>query len=60
MKSLLALHAIASQRGDGLRPELLALLERLRTEAALPEPMLKVVENVRDVPSSKPATNEKD
>jgi hypothetical protein len=29
MMSLLALHRIAAQRGDGLRPELVSLLERL-------------------------------
>jgi hypothetical protein len=36
MLPFLALHALAAQRGDGLRPELLALLERhARTETSL-------------------------
>ncbi|MEM5436586.1 hypothetical protein [Paraburkholderia diazotrophica] len=36
MLPFLALHALAAQRGDGLRPELLALLERhARSEASL-------------------------
>ncbi|MPW18322.1 hypothetical protein GCT13_15730 [Paraburkholderia sp. CNPSo 3157] len=36
MLPFLALHALAAQRGDGLRPELLALLERqTRNEACL-------------------------
>jgi len=34
MLPLLALHAIAAQRGDGLRPVLLAGLKRLATERA--------------------------
>ncbi|WP_087737469.1 hypothetical protein [Paraburkholderia piptadeniae] len=35
MLPFLALHALAAQRGDGLRPELLALLERhARSEAS--------------------------
>jgi hypothetical protein len=29
MRSLLLFHSIAAQRGDGLRPELVALFERL-------------------------------
>jgi hypothetical protein len=36
MLPFLALHALAAQRGDGLRPELLALLERhIENEASL-------------------------
>jgi hypothetical protein len=36
MLPLLSLHALATQRGDGLRPELLALLQRYaRQEAGL-------------------------
>lgn len=36
MLPLLSLHALAAQRGDGLRPELLALLQRYaRSETGL-------------------------
>jgi hypothetical protein len=34
MMLLLALHKIAAQRGDGLRPELLRLLERSQSDEA--------------------------
>jgi hypothetical protein len=35
MQTFFALHEIASQRGDGLRPELVRLLERARTLAQM-------------------------
>jgi hypothetical protein len=51
MLPLLSLHALAAQRGDGLRPELLALFERharsgaglaVSIEAAEAEPLCQV------------------
>jgi hypothetical protein len=35
METFFALHEIASQRGDGLRPELVRLLERARAVAEI-------------------------
>jgi hypothetical protein len=48
MMSFLALHHIAAQRGDGLRPELVKLLERSRaiTEA---EPVSPAITESEDV-----------
>lgn len=44
LNSLLALHSLASQSADGLRPELVALLDRLNREAVLAQPLvLKVI-----------------
>jgi hypothetical protein len=48
MMSLLALHHIAAQRGDGLRPELVKLLENSRaiTEAEPASPAITESEDV--------------
>jgi hypothetical protein len=48
MMSFLALHHIAAQRGDGLRPELVKLLERSRaiTEAEPASPAITESEDV--------------
>ena len=48
MMSFLALHHIAAQRGDGLRPELVQLLERSRaiTEADPASPAMTESEDV--------------
>jgi hypothetical protein len=48
MMSFLALHHIAAQRGDGLRPELVKLLERSRaiTEAEPASPAMTESEGV--------------
>jgi hypothetical protein len=48
MMSFLALHRIAAERGDGLRPELLKLLERSRaiTEAEPASPAMTESEDV--------------
>jgi hypothetical protein len=48
MMSFLALHHIAAQRGDGLRPELVKLLERSRaiTEAEPASPAITESEGV--------------
>jgi hypothetical protein len=57
MLPFLSLHALAAQRGDGLRPELLALFERhARSETSLAaiiepvetEPAYQEVEVVRE------------
>ena len=52
MSLLLALHKVAAQRGDGLRPELLRLLENSKAEKEAAKPVLKIVEG-----SSRPAAN---
>ncbi|RDJ99645.1 hypothetical protein [Paraburkholderia lacunae] len=61
MLPLLSLHALAAQRGDGLRPELLALLERHRAsetgltvpiEAPEVAPPDDVVDGVADDPAT--------
>ena len=48
MMSFLALHHIAAQRGDGLRPELVKLLESSRaiTEAEPASPAIRESEDV--------------
>jgi len=43
MSLLLALHKVAAQRGDGLRPELLRLLENSKAEEEAAKPALKIV-----------------
>ncbi len=43
MNAFLTLHEIASQRGDGLKPELVTLLERLR-DACTTARLVDVVE----------------
>jgi hypothetical protein len=61
MLPLLSLHALAAQRGDGLRPELLALLRRhAGSDAGLSaniEPELAEVP--REAPEAVPNTGEK-
>jgi hypothetical protein len=37
MRSLLLIHAVAAQRGDGLLPELVALFERTKAVRGLKE-----------------------
>jgi hypothetical protein len=51
MTLFLAFHKIAAQRGDGLRPELLRLLENAKAEAEATKPAMKIVEG-----SNRPAT----
>ena len=67
MLPFLSLHALAAQRGDGLRPELLALFERhARAEAGLSaiiEPVEtgspdQVVDVVPQDPVTKPEADE--
>jgi hypothetical protein len=45
MMSFLALHHIAAQRGDGLRPELVKLLERSRAITEADPASLAITEN---------------
>lgn len=43
MNGFLRFHEIAAQRGDGLRPELLALLQRRRAEMEVAEMLDNIV-----------------
>jgi hypothetical protein len=43
MSLLFASHKVAAQRGDGLRPELLRLLENSKAEKEAAKPALKIV-----------------
>jgi hypothetical protein len=46
MSLLLALHKIAAERGDGLRAELLRLLENAKAEADAAKPVLKIAHRI--------------
>ncbi len=56
MLPLLSLHSLAAQRGDGLRPELKALLERHASQAIGP---VAAIEPVRPARRFVPAAREK-